>query len=43
MTSVRKTINWSLSLFAVQKFRKADLDLKNESVTVLRHDIHILL
>lgn len=30
MTSVRKTTDWSLSLFAAQEFRKADLDLKNE-------------
>lgn len=42
MTSVRKTIMESWSLYTVQKLRKVDLYLKNESVAFLQHDICIL-
>lgn len=32
---------WLKHLFAVQNFRKTNLDLKNKSVALSQHDIHI--
>lgn len=34
--------NWMVQLFAMQKFGRISLDLKNERVAFSQHDIHVL-